>query len=110
MEQTYGNVGGHWTGTAGYYDLRDRTVKKYTGTSLTARTLFSKTKRLIRKKDLIQAICDANGRPYNHGYMNSTIAHHTNTGRLARFRDGRKTFFKITAKGMQYIQDRKIFE
>lgn len=66
----------------------------------------------MRRKDLVEILKVVNERPQSisDGYMSSTIAWHTNTGRLRRIisKNSNKVFFSLTNEGISYAKERGI--
>jgi hypothetical protein len=61
------------------------------------------------KKEIVEIICSVNEVNYYSGRNASTIAWHTNTGRLNRVHKNGRSTFSITPLGIAYAKERNIF-
>lgn len=94
----------------GYRDYSNYEVKPTTReVSAICATLFLTCSIApMRKKQLTEFFCEVKNRPLSKGYCDSTIAYHTNLGRLKKITIKGKQYFTITEKGRDYAKSRGI--
>lgn len=96
--------------TGGFFEMETAKVTKNKPKKSTI-ALFQMIESLetVQRKTIVEVLKHVNGRDNAcAGYMSSTIAWHTNQGRLSRSRIGNKTFFSLTEKGRMYAKERGI--